>query len=52
MKSLARRTGPWSGPEAVEAAMAAAGIDPSVRPERVTPGQFIAFANSLSPAVQ
>ena len=52
MKSLCRRKGFSFPPDAIESAMAAAGIDPSVRPERVGPNEFVAFANSLSLMVE
>jgi 16S rRNA (adenine1518-N6/adenine1519-N6)-dimethyltransferase len=52
IRSISRRKGLDFPPEAVEAAMASAGIDPSCRPERVEPGGFLAFANALSRAVE
>jgi len=42
-----RRDLPWP-PEACSAAMAAAGIDPNVRPERITPEQYARLAAELS----
>ena len=52
IRSISRRKGLGFAPEAVEAAMASAGIDPSCRPERVEPGAFLAFANALARAVE
>lgn len=52
MRSICRRKGMAFSPEAVEASMASAGIDPSRRPERVDPAEFLAFANALAHAVQ
>ncbi len=52
IRSLSRRKGLGFTPEALEASMASAGIDPSARPERVEPGGFLAFANALSRAVE
>jgi len=51
IRSISRRKGLGFAPDAVEASMASAGIDPSCRPERVEPGGFLAFANALSRAV-
>jgi len=52
MKSLARRKGlPWA-PGAVEAALAAAGVDPSDRPQRVGPPAYVAIANFLTRTVE
>jgi len=52
IRSISRRKGLGFAPEAVEAAMASAGIDPSCRPERVEPGAFLAFANALARVVE
>jgi 16S rRNA (adenine1518-N6/adenine1519-N6)-dimethyltransferase len=52
IRSISRRKGLGFALEAVEAAMASAGIDPSCRPERVEPGGFLAFANALAHAVK
>jgi 16S rRNA (adenine1518-N6/adenine1519-N6)-dimethyltransferase len=51
IRSISRRKGLGFPPDAVEASMASAGIDPSCRPERVEPDGFLAFANALSRAV-
>lgn len=52
IRSVSRRKGMDFPPEAVEASMASAGIDPSCRPERIEPCGFLAFANALARAVQ
>ncbi len=52
IRSISRRKGLDFPPEAVEASMASAGINPSCRPERIEPGEFLAFANTLSRAVE
>ncbi len=44
-----RRRSPFS-PRAVEAALAAAGVEPSRRAEQVSPEQYLALANALGPA--
>ena len=44
-----RKSAPFAA-EAVEAALAAAGVDPDSRPERITPGQFAQMAAALSEA--
>jgi 16S rRNA (adenine1518-N6/adenine1519-N6)-dimethyltransferase len=46
--SMVRREGLPYGAEDVRAALEAAGIDPTVRCERVTPGQYLAMANTLA----
>lgn len=46
--SIVRRKGSPLGPEAAAAALRAAEVDPTLRPQQVTPGQFVAMANSLS----
>jgi 16S rRNA (adenine1518-N6/adenine1519-N6)-dimethyltransferase len=51
IRSISRRKGLGFPPDAVEASMASAGIDPSCRPQRVEPDGFLAFANALSRAV-
>jgi len=45
---LRRRNLPWPA-DAVAAAFAQAGIDPTCRAETVTPPQYLAFANTLGP---
>jgi len=48
VKSLARRRGlPWPG-RAVAEAIAAAGVDPAQRPERIDPSAYAAIANRLA----
>jgi len=52
IRSICRRKGMAFSPKAVEASMASAGIDPSLRPERVAPAEFLAFANALARMVE
>jgi 16S rRNA (adenine1518-N6/adenine1519-N6)-dimethyltransferase len=46
--STGRRTGAPFRPEAIEAALAAADVDPDSRPERITPRQFARMAAELA----
>lgn len=51
VRSLARRKGlPWPA-QAVEDALASAGVDPSRRPERIAPAEYLTIANMLARAV-
>jgi len=52
MRSIFRRKGMTFSPEVLADSMASAGIDPSSRPERVEPAEFLAFANAMAHAVQ
>jgi len=52
IRSICRRKGIAYSPETLAESMVSAGIDPSRRPERVEPAEFLAFANALASSVQ